>query len=100
MLRNFLSEYWWVPMYLVNSASEVRGHGLLGVTRMCDGPSDVGTLLLCVEDDPSVCVEITGGRIVFDELNNVTDRSILIIKVPLFPISDLVGLRLVPHFTQ
>lgn len=79
-------------IYLVLYASLYRGHGILRVAieeRGSAGP-------LQVEGDPSRTVKVYGGRVIFGPNNEVLDDRIFFIDAPDFPISELVGKRLVP----
>ncbi len=83
--------------YHVYHASLIRKSGLLGATIVSEEPSDrPGGWGLVVDGEPSLKLDVRTMRHVWTEDNKISDRRIIVIEPPAFPISELVGKRLVP----
>jgi len=83
--------------YRVNSASVIRTSGIVGASIVSNEPSlGPGRIGLIVEDDPRLKIDVRAMRTVYTVDNKISDRIIIIIEPPGFPISDLIGKRLVP----
>lgn len=82
--------------YRVLHASVYRTTGILRVDYESCEPSDLGKPLLIVEGEPTRRLQVRGGRILFDENNQIRSQRILLIEPPHFPIIELIGKRLVP----
>jgi hypothetical protein len=82
--------------YRVLYAAIYRKYGLLRVARESYEPDDRGKPLLVVEGEPHRFLKFITGRTVYAEDGSITGNYIFVVEPPDFPITELVGKRLLP----